>query len=271
MLDTIRETCIHLVTHFNDFWLLASLTDSSYEEGGTKWFRRAVESYERVGVRAEIINTLRNGINGNLKALLETASLSVQPRKQPAMCNSKDRIDLILQRMEGGPTVFVEVKRLFDCTIDRYYSDVASDWTKLQKYIACGIESYQVVFFTQLPSFRYPGGVWYPPANKRWKAREVTWLTIEAQFAHLMTLMPHCPTWPNGASGPFTHDLDFPTNNVTERHLLRRYDDIFVPDDAWTFNSTEQLRDAKVGVAIWKVFARPPVGRGGGVARRENS
>jgi hypothetical protein len=256
MFDTIVGACTRLVTEFDDFWLLASLTDSSYEEGGSKWFRRAIESYDQVGVPAQIIGALRTGINGNLKALLETTALSAQRRKQPPkICNSRDRIDLLLRQVDGGCTAFVEVKRLFDCTIARYYSDVAGDRGKLQRYVGHGIECYQVVFFTQLPYFRYPPGVWYPPENKRWKAREITWLGIEAQFARLMTLMPEPPTWPAGPNGPFLRDIASPTSNVTDTHLLRRYGQIFTPDCEWLFNATEQLRDAKVGVAIWQVGA----------------
>lgn len=248
MFDAIRSACVSLVEQHDDFWLLAALTDWSYEEGirggRNKGFARAVDSYQRAGVPAHVIQSLRAGINGNLAEVLRSQHLEVQ-------CNPDCGPDLGIVSPELTPNrALVEVKLLFDGTLHKYYANVADDRRRLSNWKSPQIECVQAVFFTQLPCFRYPAGRWYG-ASKADPARQTRCMGIPSQFRRLMDVMPFKPTWPE--SGVYVHNLKFPTSVVTEDLLLRRYEQIFESTYHWNFNASEQLRNAQVGVAIWRI------------------
>ena len=153
--------------------------------------------------------------------------------------------DLELYRPATPADTFpVEVKLLHDCTYGHYYPNVAKDRERVRP------NGFQVVFFTQLPSFKYPSGCWYG-SSKPEHARRTNCIGIQTQFRKLTSHLRYQPTWPE--NGPLTHPLPFPTEIVTDELLLRRYAEIFVPAVPWAFRGVEQLRDARVGVAIWQV------------------
>lgn len=248
MFDTIRNACVYLTEQMNDFWLLAALSDWSYEEGirggRNKGFSRAVDSFEHVGVPDTIIQQLRAGINGNLASVLRSHGIDVQ-------CNPDCGPDLELQaRGASTDRALIEVKMLFDGTLHKYYSSVAADRDRLLNWRSPKVKCVQAVFFTQLPCFDYPIGRWYG-ASKSDKARQTRCLGIESQFNRLMSVMPQRPTWPE--SGVYIHELAFPTSVVTDEMLLRRYKHIFIPAHPWSFVAAEQLRNAQVGVALWEI------------------
>lgn len=248
MFDAIRAACVALTERYDDFWLLAALSDWSYEEGirggRNKGFGKAVDSFERAGVPAALVAQLRAGINGNLADVLRARGLAVQ-------CNPDCGPDLELTSPTASPgRALIEVKLLFDGTLYKYYANVAADRDRLVGWKSPGMECVQAVFFTQLPCFHYPAGRWYG-ASKADPARQTRCLGIRSQFQKLMSAMPHQPTWPE--SGVHVHPLPFPTGVVTEELLLRRYQEIFIPSRPWNFNATEQLKNAQVGVALWRM------------------
>ena len=72
-LSLLRNACSALLddASYNDFWVLAGLTDRSYEEGDrNSAFRVEIEHYESVGLPMANCAELRRGINGNLADLL---------------------------------------------------------------------------------------------------------------------------------------------------------------------------------------------------------
>jgi hypothetical protein len=247
MFALIQEACGRFLSEFRDFWLAAALTDSSYEEGGTiTGFRRAIASFEEAGLAASVVSQLRAGINNNLARLLESASLSVT-RNRSHSTGGRERVDIVIRELKpAGTEALIECNLLYDCTRETYYKRVADDRKKLQKYVSDRTQAYQVVFFTQLPHFRYPGGLWY--GKTRWKSREFNKLGIRAQYRHLMRLVSERPDWRR------CQQLTFPSEAISAPFLVRRYDQIFVPDDpAWRFDANRQLQDCAVAVAIWRV------------------
>ena len=248
MLDIIRESSVRLATEFNDFWLLAGVSDWSFEEGirggKNKGFAKAVDSFQRAGVPNSTIAQLRDGINGNLAAVLEGTGVGVNR-------NIERGQDIELHDTATRAVISpVEVKYLFDCTYDKYYPAVAEDRERVRPSARRRNPGFQVVFFVQLPNFLYPRGRWYG-SSKIDGPRPTNHVGIQRQFRKLMSVLPHPPTWPE--NGPYVHALKFPTEIVTDALLLRRYAEIFTPAEPWTFTGIEQLRDAKVGVAVWQV------------------
>src|SRR5436190_7591038 len=126
MFEVIRESCESLVTQFDDFWLIAAITDSSYEEGTRNSdYARAIYSFERAGVLPTALRQLRAGINGNLATVLESKSIG-------ATRNVECGPDLELRRKSSsGEIALLEVKLIFDCTALKYYPAVAQDRVKL--------------------------------------------------------------------------------------------------------------------------------------------
>lgn len=245
MLRVLAEACAELASTDDDFWLLAALSDFSYEEGTrnrrkSKSFLHYVESVEAVGVDSKLLERLHGGINAALGNILQ---------KRPDVRQASRRTNGFPDVQFDDPTAHhadVQVKLVHDGTGRQYYDKVSADKATLARGSGARL---QVVFFTQLPCFHYPPGCWYGEATSSPK-RRCHEPGIARQSALVVAKLGAPPTWPAGEV--FTHRLAFPTAHVDEALLLARYQQVFKPDVPWPFVAAEQLKDAAVGVAIWQ-------------------
>lgn len=233
ILEALASACRLLArsAEFNEFWVLSSYLDWSFEEGvRSAAFRRVVDAYVSAGLPRELVRVLKLGINGNLKEVLERPEFGLGG----VVRNPGPGHDLLL---DGAR---IEVKLVFDCTLPKYYVNVSADWDKLSVARFQGYPGrlFLVVFFVQLPGRRY-----------RNEARPTVHAGIQRQFAALRKVLTRDPAFPSG--GPDVHVLSVP---ATE-HLaagLRSYDARRGLPARETHDLHEQLRDAAVGFSIWE-------------------
>lgn len=231
--SSLCKCCQALCTGFDDFWLLAGLTDRSYEDGVKKGgFPKAVDAYVAAGLTGKMLKQVCNGVNGNLLALL---------KDDPDVCDPVRRTgegqDLTFSNRQTGRPASVEVKLLFDCSQSKHYATTARDWDKLEKVRASGTSGdlFLVVFFHQMPNYDYPKRSGYLHHQG-----------IGAQFAELRRYIDRPPLWPVPA--PYTHLIGPPSAEVKDL-LLKRWP----PRIDWKLDLSAHLREAGVGVAIWQV------------------
>lgn len=238
------DACQSLLKTQNDFWLLAAITDRSYEEGTrNRGFRESVDSFQAVGVSAMLVQQLKKGINGCLADMIQFS-----PEILGQVTQNKSRVPDLMFRTKSAE-VYVEIKLVYDCTFLKYYPSVAEDALKLKMCAVPNRELIQIVFFTELPNYYYPSGTWY---GKKWAKDRRGWLVkrgIDDQFATLQRHLTSSPTWP--AAAPYRQELQFPCEAIDEARLGRWFQSVFQPDNRWEFRAPEQLHGAAVGVAIW--------------------
>jgi len=234
---------------FNDFWLLAALTERSFEEGDrNRVFRESVVSYENAGVTGPLISQLRGGINERLASAIQQTGLAADP----VMRNPSKGSDLKFSTRNTGTPVEIEVKMIYDMTFKKYYTSIVDDIRKLEALRIAGFpgELFLIVFFIQLPGMDYPAGTWYQ--NKPCKSRSGFLVVsgIQDQYKCLREQMTKAPIWPNAEPLP-AYRLVHPTAEVSEHLLMRWFESVFQPRGPWKFTAATHLRDAAVGVAIW--------------------
>jgi hypothetical protein len=72
LLSALKRASVAAIDQRNEFWILAGLSDSSYEEGvRNAHFARVVRAYAEAGVPDVWLEQLRLGINGNLCAIIQ--------------------------------------------------------------------------------------------------------------------------------------------------------------------------------------------------------
>jgi hypothetical protein len=228
MLHMLSDACDSLITEQPEFWLVAGLTDASFETG-----------------------QLRLGINGNLALIMErTHSVRAEVRR------GSIRPDICIDSAEGETVI--EIKLLYDMTIPAYYGHkdghgVADDREKLLNLRREGFggKLFQIVFFLELTSYDYPSGRSFAP---EWEAhgsrKSYPGLRgITAQYQRLLQFLGR-PATP--ADAPRVHHLPLPAKGTCEA-LNRWYSEVFRPDMAeWRFQADVQLARAAAGFAIWQ-------------------
>jgi hypothetical protein len=232
-LEILKNACIKLLG-YDDLWIIGGLTDYSFEEGEhNSYIKQVLKSYDEAKMLDPPLSWLRDGINGNLKKLIE-----------------HDHPSLIVDRNQGAgqdlnwpcpfPEAKVEVKQVFDCTYPKYYTSVARDFLeKLPEVRRRGFlgDLFSVAFFLQFPEYKYPRG-------NRYGNRKVVFRGIMDQFAQLAALGD--PVW---RSEP--RKLVLPRKEVGEA-IARRFQTAFEQPEHWRFDLVAALKDAAVAVSIWQ-------------------
>jgi hypothetical protein len=248
-LDTLTAACSKLLVDYNDFWVLAGVTDCSFEEGTRSHdFRAPCESYRNAGVSGALLDQLIAGVNGNLAAILANTCVCGSVRR-----NKWKGQDLGFQASKEAPEALAEVKLVFDCTLPRFYELVAADWHKLVAVRQSGYSGdlFLAVFFLQMPRHDYPAGRWYGKTELPRRARFVKFSGIDAQFAQVRKSLHVAPVWPD--EPPFVQSLS-PTLTMASADVFdRRYSHVLSTAERWQFDPAVHLQEAAVGVAVWQL------------------
>ncbi|HLA84221.1 MAG TPA: hypothetical protein VJL29_05470 [Thermoguttaceae bacterium] len=240
MIKVLADACRGLMAE-SDFWLLSVLGDWTFEETNRPCFKRYVKSWEG-RVPDVVLCKVKQGINDLLKnAIEDTHGLELQIRRNECYPGSRERSDLAIVGRNGGQTVHVEVKYVYDCTYPKQYKyAIPADSRKPLDY--------QIVFFAGLPYYHYPSAICY--GVKRAKCRQTVIVGIERQYAELCRFIRPAD-WPKEA--PWRIDLPLETPTISEDCIRAWFNDaaVFWPDEPWEFVASRELKDAQVGFAIW--------------------
>lgn len=240
MLGILTEACVATVFEHNEFWVLASLTDWSYEEGTrNKNFRYCVDIYKDAGVPEGYINQLHMGINGNLC----NAYQQRLPAEYTVIRNKGKGQDLTVYYKDMAQAK-IESKLIYDLTNTKYYTSTANDFQKLQSVRSVGFPGslFLVVYFVQMPNHDYRACL-APEKDRRLCPGT---RGIRNQYQLLKSKLTVQPVWP--LDPPHIEDLAW-SHNFEE--LKKWHTVIFEPTSVWSFE-TGCLTDAKVGIAIWQ-------------------
>src|SRR5688500_16517623 len=79
MVSVLDNICETFITSEPEFWLLAGLTDASYETGGSVAYRRVVDSFVAAGLRNTLVERLRLGVNNILAEMIHDDHPSLRP------------------------------------------------------------------------------------------------------------------------------------------------------------------------------------------------
>jgi hypothetical protein len=245
----VAEACKRTIERHADFWLLAALTDYSFEEGRRNDdLEHALRAIDEAAGDTAASAKIRAGINSVLRE-----ELSVGEGVCSVDRNQSRSPDLWVRRTHGRSAA-IEVKLIYDLTYKKYYWATKDDGPKLLALRARepDVELYQVVFFVQLPALDYPGGRWYGRDRvSRSRRKQTVWGGHSAQFSELMRLIVTPPAWP-GTSSPSRVDL-LPLVAPATLDVARRwYQAALVPTTAWNLRPEVHLVDAAAGAAIWQ-------------------
>jgi hypothetical protein len=231
---TLADAC-DAVLSLDDFWLIAELTDWSYEVGAKNaHFARSIAQYRELGLSVQLIQQLENGINGNLADLLGCEQ------------NKGAGQDVELGGIESSRAL-AEIKMVHTVTMPKYYPCIAADCVKLaMRRRDFDGDLFLVVFFIHLPNYRYPKGVFngagFPSRTFRNRG-------IQDQFERTRNQIGQEPAWP--AKAPRIRSLTEPSSEVLA--IVERWCALFECSPPWTFDSKEHLSDAAAGYAIWQI------------------
>jgi hypothetical protein len=260
MLSLVRDCCEKFLSFSDDFWLVALLTEWSFEVGNRRKFIRAVRSFSDARIAQSTTEKLGKGVNTNFVDLVERE----YPHLAPVRRNRAWRG--IIPDFRFGPAgtggeVIGEIKALYDFTSLKFYSGpVAYDREKLLRNRSTKFAGYlfQVVFFTQLPGYNYPPGIWsYPgpkgfPEEKHCGTRTASVVneTIDTQYQYLRTFLKEEPAW--SALGENVKRLEMRSEDELAA-ISRRFKSVFRPDpgESWEFRPETHFARAAIGCAIW--------------------
>jgi hypothetical protein len=254
MLSVLIGACAELLRSRQDFWILAGLTERSFEEGERNAsFREAVDWYEKAQVASKLLAQLRWGVNRNLVDLIESC-----PAPPPGIewnpTRDRERPDICYGSSADGTSARVEVKAIFDCTGGKWYPITAADGDKLRAHRKPNVPGhlFQAVFFLQLPGYDYPQGRWFPPNRKLCGPRSdyVCYAGIEKQYKALRKRMATAPAWPTN-DRPFVVPLAL-SNEALVPAIRRWFDLVFDRSTPWDFDEKMHLADAAAGCAVWE-------------------
>lgn len=147
----------------------------------------------------------------------------------------------------------MEVKFLFDCSLQKHYPTTAHDWDKLLKVRAAGFSGdlFLACFFLQLPNYSYPRGKSVRsgkagPGRERWIYKA----SITDQLGELMKCLPASA---RGAQVAFlVKPLGRPSPDAVNA-MVERFCANFVPESSWEFDAASHLRGAVAGFGIWRI------------------
>jgi hypothetical protein len=232
--EPLVEACRTLLRDFNDVWVLSAITDYSFEEGNrSSHFANVVQSYVDSGVPAPLAAQMRKGINGNLAEVLASRG---------AVTRNKWKGQDLLLTGGDGTEARVEVKQVFDCTLARYYDSVAADLEKLKGVRGRGFggELFLVVFFVQLPNFRYA-----PRLGKR----KVVCGGIVGQYERVCAAIGYKASWPDVR--PFVVPLTMPRDEHVRAALQTRFEKVHGPASETALG--DALEGAGAGMSLWEL------------------
>ncbi len=264
----LANACETMMGH-HAFWVLSGLIDRSCEAGtrGTGYLK-CVNTLglgpngESFCFPSSLIDQMKRAVNGNLVDILRTQIREVHDDVSWVWNGHRTEPDI---RWGGGShEVVVEVKAIWEGTLPKFYGpsngkegSLAKDSKKLQRLRDEGFHGalFQVVFFREMPNYRYPSGQTYVGGNaNRWelnKARKdsLVQLDIASQYQMARNFLRTMPVWPSHP--PTTVSLELPEEYRSSTKAW--FEGIFhASDSSWNFDSAKQLQGAKVGCAIWK-------------------
>lgn len=249
----LQEACRALVDakSYNDSWVLAGLTDRSFEVGNATEFTAEVEHYRSARVSPSCVAKLRKGINGNLADILnhQNPDLKVQPNYRGPDLNFLG---------PDGRNIKAEIKLIHDCTEHKYFqNNVAGDLIKLSNARSVDDVLFLVVFFITLPNYWYPSGEWF---GKPWESRCKYMKTcgIVDQFDKVKmclrkTSLRHDLVWPDTGC-PHVGGL-----KALSRRIVTALNGLYAENfhayalEPWRFRPSTHLVGAQVGVAVWRI------------------
>jgi hypothetical protein len=263
-LVAIYEACQSLMVDHPEFWIISGLTDVSFETStrNTRYQRSIATLREgpencSPNLPQSLITELSRGVNSNVVEILRAQNPQYGPIKDDRSWNG---IEPDIHWGSGAKETIVEIKALYECTLEKYYGpvrgregSVAKDAEKLRKLRREeGFRGHllQVVFFRQMPGYRYCSGSSWQGGWEHHECREYYLVRrdIQSQYAQVMHHLDE-PAWPSSA--PEIVSLALPSEII---HPIKRWlEMIFRPDDlSWMFDPVQQLMGAAVGCAIWQ-------------------
>ena len=241
MLDMIKDAVTRAFRQNQLSWLLSAVTDWSYEEGNAPAFAKYVKLFEDSGTPITLSSRMRLGVNGYLEEALKASSLTVTARRRTNGFDFSVSSNL-------GETADIESKLSYDCTMPKYYKEIAQDRVKLiADASASGL--YQVVFLVSLPAYSYPAGEW---SRKQFKARQTVYLGIADQWNAIQGQpgMKVPTVWDDG--GPLIFQFDPHIVSSADSYLKRFFNSNFRPSTNWAIDPSRHFAGAAVGIALWK-------------------
>jgi hypothetical protein len=248
-LSLLRNACSALLddASYNDFWVLAGLTDRSYEEGDRNGaFSVEIEHHESAGLPMANCAELRRGINGNLADLLSRQNSGKKVKR-----NKWAGQDLSITG-SGAPEATAEVKLIYDCTMSKYYQNVVNDVNKLERLRADDFDGdlFCVIFFVSLPNYVYPRGEWF---GQQWSSRSEYMRNcgISNQFGKATSYLGKNPDWPSNGR-PYVRRLNPPGADVCAV-VTKLFTENFSTSESWHFDPLAHIHNGEVGVAVWQI------------------
>lgn len=239
-----------LSDEFTDYWILAGLADGGFEEPSGvksgKWFGPFMKSLAGVGVRLQLLEQLKDGVNGHLRTLLTRGSgLSLGPKSV-----GRVRPDIILCDGDNNARAVLEVKVIWDCVYKKTYQRVVDDRTKLTQVLRPRLpqdaELFQLVFFVGFPALRYPRGNWYGKDVAH--NRPVVCHGVTEQWRYLQSKMS--TSHRENVHKFFSRNLE--ASPELESLIVQWLASAYVPAEVWRFDARVHMRDAVVAAAIWQ-------------------
>jgi hypothetical protein len=225
------------VLALNEFWVLAELTDCSYEVGTkTPLLKQIVQLWrEECGLSKRLEAQLHNGINGNL-----ATALGCRQNKGAGQDFSFGG--------NGTALALAEVKLAHTVTMPKWYPCIAGDCAKLS-LLRPGFDGdlFLAVFFAHLPNY------WYPASS--FKGEPVVGRVfrnegIRDQFDRTRHQIGAEPAWPK-KHPPRRRVLTQPPPGVLR--VARLWCKQFLYAEPWQFDPAKHLKDGQVAFAIWQI------------------
>lgn len=243
----VIEACRQVIENKPDFWLLAALTDYSFEEGTRNAsFREPVQTLAAAGAPAPLVADLHQGINGVLSDALRAAVPAA------TVAQNKSRVPDLLVRGASGDEVAIEVKLLYDLTYTKYYRSAAHDHTKLSELRSgrSATAALAVAFSVQLPEMDYPHGYWYGrPRGSRSRTDQRVRSGSDAQLRELEQRAGAPPSHTVRGSAQLVDRVAPSTLEVASRWFA----EVFAPSASWSFQPGRHLVGADVTCAVWEI------------------
>ena len=254
--EIFRRACEALMLAEQDFWLAAGLLDVSFETGGTPKLppTAAIESLGRAFRSTDLVARLKLGVNGNLERILIEQNPAIDMKFNKQRGRIRPDIQMLLP---DGKDAVAEVKAVYCMTLEKFYgrsgNGAGHDRDKLLELRndPTVASRCQIVFFLELPNYRYPSGCSYGPTWGRHAARESYFVhaRIARQYQAVRSGIREQPVWP--ADAPLCVPLTLPAPAILDG-LNGWFSEVFRPDDnTWNFDAATQLAGAGVGCPIW--------------------
>jgi len=255
LFESVKAACRRTIERHRDFWLLAALTDQSFEEADHPHYRGAVA--RMTSCAPPVAADLRLGINGVLAAEIAAAPTElVCTHRNQALRPSRLRPDFRVVAPCGTHAALLQVKQFYDLTQgEKWRREIERDHAKYDD----AHDVWRVVFFIQLPGLDYPEGKWprtaeeVRPSRAQWVRKGGGFCGIATQLRAVQTYLGQSPAWSTASPGEW---MQLRSASDAALDVARRwFAESFRPAVAWSFDPDRHLVDAAAAVAVW----RPPV------------